>query len=169
METLRTKENLKRQMDMKTEKKKGKVSRSPDDPDHRPNDPASAQTIRTTARTIRLQHLNTPEASPRSRIIRTQSWIIRTAPDVWTRTRTSTPPAAATTQPDHPDADPDHPDADPDHPDPRSPDHPDQHPDHPDSACMHDVGPRPMYPFAPTSIYTTPPPLSRVSIGLAHL
>ena len=81
METLRSKENPKRKMDVKTEKKKGKVSRSPDDPDHGPDDPA-----------------NPPE-------------------------------------------------------DPRSPDDSDQHPDHPDSACVDDVGPRPMYPFRPQLLY----------------
>ena len=56
METPRSKENPKRKMDVKTEKKKGKVCRSPDDPDRRPDDPAPA-------RTIRLQRPRTPEAS----------------------------------------------------------------------------------------------------------
>src|SRR4051812_33455631 len=40
MDTPRNKENPKTKMDVKTEKKKGQVSRSPDDPDHRSDDPA---------------------------------------------------------------------------------------------------------------------------------
>ena len=41
METPRSDENPKRKMDVKTEKKKGKVSRSLDDLDRRPDDPAN--------------------------------------------------------------------------------------------------------------------------------
>ena len=63
METLRSKENPKRKMDVKTEKKKGSVSRSPDDPDRRPDDPASDRMIGTPARTIQLRCPTTPEAS----------------------------------------------------------------------------------------------------------
>ena len=41
MEKLRSKENQKRKMDVKMERKKGKISRIPDDPDPGPDDPAN--------------------------------------------------------------------------------------------------------------------------------
>ena len=56
MESLRSKVDQREKMDTETEKKKGKVSRSPDDP-------ASARMIRTPARTIRIICPTTPEAS----------------------------------------------------------------------------------------------------------
>jgi hypothetical protein len=116
----------------KRRRKKGEeevqVSTCPDDPD-------DARISRPPARMIRLMHLKTPEGSTRSRIIRTSTGIIQIRPNIWTSTRTSGPPMTATTRPDDPD--------------PRSPDHPDNPPDHPNSACVHDVGPRPMYPLHP--------------------
>ena len=72
-------------MDVKTEKKKGKVCRSPDDPDRRPDDPASAWMIRTPARTIRIMCPATPEATSWRWVIRTQARVIRPRPDAWTR------------------------------------------------------------------------------------
>ena len=71
----------------------------PDHPDPQPDDPDQSQTIRMTTRTIWLTCPKTPEASRRSRIIRTVTRIIRT-PDTRIIRATiriiRTPPVCAT-------------------------------------------------------------------------
>lgn len=116
----------------------GRSGLSPDDPDPGPDDPDN---VPSDTRDVILE-MGHPDPGPD----------LRTRADVQTRSRTSGPPAAAPTQPDHPDADPNH-------PDPRSPDHPNQLPNHPATTCVRDLGRGPCTHFAP------PPPLTLSPLG----